>query len=104
MGKFIWKEPCPNCPSAHHEPDPEALQIERWYKNGEVGLEVAIFPCAWRPQKYCKGVCDKMGVVEKQISERQDLKDRLNPLSKVCHRSGSNNTCILNRELNIFYT
>ncbi len=83
MGKYIWRTPCKNCPSAHYEPDPEAIEMERWYKNGEIDLKIAIFPCAWRPTKYCKGVCDKMGVVEKQISERQDLKDRLNPISKV---------------------
>ena len=62
-----------------HDPGPEAIDIERSYKNGEIDLKIAIFPCAWRPKKYCKGVCDKLGVTENQIVERQDLIDRLNP-------------------------
>lgn len=65
--KQIWKRPCKNCPSAHFEPDPEALDIERWFKNGEISLKMAVFPCAWRPAKLCKGVCDRMGVSEKDL-------------------------------------
>ena len=69
----IWKYRCKNCHSAHHKPDPEALDMERWFKAGEIEIEVAIFPCAWRPNKLCKGVCDKMGVGEKEVENYKFL-------------------------------
>lgn len=63
----IWKKPCKNCPSAHFPPDPEAADIEKWFKAGEIGLDYAVFTCAWRPGKLCKGVCDRMGLTEEDV-------------------------------------
>lgn len=67
--KTIWKNPCKKCPSAHYPPDPEALDMDQFYKNGEITLRQLIFPCAWRPQKFCKGICDRNGVTEEQIKK-----------------------------------
>ena len=65
--RTIWKRPCKHCPSAHFPPDPESLQMTQFYKAGEITVWEAIFPCAWRPQKMCKGVCDVMGITEKHL-------------------------------------
>lgn len=58
----IWKSPCKFCPSAYGSSDPEAQDMERWFKDGSITWRDAIFPCAWRPTKFCKGVCDRMGI------------------------------------------
>lgn len=34
------------------------------YQRGEIGVHDAVFPCAWRPEAMCKGVCDDVGVTE----------------------------------------
>ncbi len=54
----IWESPCEKCPSAHGPGDPESEDILEWCRSGEVSFEEATFPCAWRPNKLCKGICD----------------------------------------------
>ena len=58
--KKIWKTPCKHCPSAYSPPDPEALDFEKAVKTGELSAKEVVFACAWRPQKLCRGICDKL--------------------------------------------
>jgi len=56
----VHKNYCKNCPS-YHGTDPEAEDI--------AGLpdgirQTYVFPCAWRPEALCKGVCEKLGYKE----------------------------------------
>lgn len=57
--RAIHARPCKHCPSAHHAPDPEALELEALPL--ERRLE-HVFPCAWNHAALCRGVCDRMGV------------------------------------------
>lgn len=50
--------PCVHCPSVQGH-DPESADIATWSHADRV--ETA-FPCGWRPNKYCKGYCDQMGI------------------------------------------
>lgn len=54
----IHRYPCKHCPTAHYPPDEENEQIKEWVRSGEMKIEEAIFPCAWRPWKLCKGQND----------------------------------------------
>ncbi len=63
--KLIHMAPCKDCPSAHHAPDPEALDYLTYPRAVQVE---SCFPCAWRPQKLCKGYCDFLGVTEAELS------------------------------------
>ena len=65
--KKIWRRPCGHCPSAHYPPDPESEDIARFYKEGKITAWDATFVCAWRPGKLCRGVCDNVGVTEKDF-------------------------------------
>ncbi len=65
--RVIWKRPCGKCPSAHYPPDPEAIDMAAWYRAGKIEAQEAVFPCAWRPKKICKGVADFCGVTEKDL-------------------------------------
>jgi len=61
----IHKDYCPNCPSRmaqiHGNPDPEA----EWVKTLPDGeRQKYAFPCGWRPEKLCKGVCEDLNYVE----------------------------------------
>lgn len=60
----IHDMPCDHCPSAHFPSDPECLDILNFAHTERVKLA---FPCAWRPEKLCKGNCDFMGVSEHDI-------------------------------------
>lgn len=58
---------CPHCPSAPGCPsDPESDQIESWVRSGEMPAMDAVFACAWRPTKLCKGWCDLLGVKQEE--------------------------------------
>ena len=61
----IHDEPCPKCPTAHYPPDPESADIEAWVKAGKQPAGAWVFPCAWRREKLCKGICDYLGFTEK---------------------------------------
>jgi len=65
--KTIWKKPCVKCPSAHYPPDPESLDYKKFYEAGELPASECVFTCAWRPGKLCRGVCDYLGVTEKDL-------------------------------------
>ncbi len=57
--RTMHARPCKHCPSAHHPPDPEALDLEAL----PFELRVQhVFPCAWNGSALCRGVCDRMGV------------------------------------------
>lgn len=63
----IHKAPCKHCPSAHYPPDPESTDIkETWPREDQLQ---SVFPCAWRPEKQCKGYCDFLGVTEEDLKE-----------------------------------
>jgi hypothetical protein len=64
----IHAEPCEHCPSAHHPPDPEALDMRAWPRHLQVA---AAFPCAWRPTKLCKGYCDSIGMTDADAESRR---------------------------------
>lgn len=64
----MWDEPCPNCPSAHFPHDHESEDMEKMFFSGEIGMEY-LFPCAWRPTKLCKGLCDNWKVTPEQLKQ-----------------------------------
>ena len=64
----IWLTPCKHCPSANFPPDPESLHIKELYEAGKMSAFDAIFLCAWRPAKLCKGACDRLGITEEELS------------------------------------
>ena len=65
----VHKKPCKNCPSAHHPRDPEAQDILDALSRGEVSFEDVVFPCAWRPEKICRGVYDSASLVRNLVEE-----------------------------------
>ncbi|MDB4330461.1 receptor activity-modifying protein [bacterium] len=65
----IHKGYCPRCPSNKEvfpESDPEAEEIAS-YPDGIKQLYV--FPCAWRSNKLCKGVCEELCYTEKEHAD-----------------------------------
>ena len=61
----IHKAPCKHCPTAHHPPDPESIDIlTTWTREQQ---REALFPCGWRPDKLCKGQCDELGFTEADL-------------------------------------
>lgn len=64
--KEIHKVCCKNCPSDKDRSDPKSEELK---KLPSEYLVDHVFPCAWRPSKLCKGVCDNYGVNEKLISD-----------------------------------
>ena len=79
----IWPEPCKNCPS-EIDNDPESKEMRQWYFSGEITADQAIFLCAWRQTKYCRGVCDFMGIDEQDI--KVSAKERFKNLCEVKKR------------------
>lgn len=60
------KDYCQRCPSnraVYPESDPEALEIAT-YPDGV--KQQYVFPCAWRPNKLCRGICEVLGYDEKK--------------------------------------
>jgi hypothetical protein len=66
----IHRHPCVRCPSAHGPPDP--LSLDYMSAPRDVQLREGIFPCGWRPNKMCKGVCDKLNVKEEDIKDNEE--------------------------------
>jgi hypothetical protein len=68
----IHTHACKHCPSAHYPPDEESLD----YKGAprQIQLE-AVFRCAWRPDKACKGLCDFLEVSEQDLKEAPYVDD-----------------------------
>lgn len=63
--KVIHKDPCEHCPSApHREQDPEAQDMGTAPRDQQLAF---VFPCGWRPNKLCKGLCDRLNVTEKDL-------------------------------------
>lgn len=60
----IHQAPCVHCPSAHHPPDPESLDIAALPKEDRIRH---VFRCAWRHDALCKGACDQLGVTEADL-------------------------------------
>lgn len=71
----IWRRPCPKCPSAHFPEDPESAEIIGWVKSGQQRAEDWVFACAWRPQKLCRGICDKLGYTRGQEGQGEGEDD-----------------------------
>ena len=59
---------CQHCPSAHHPPDPECLDILAQPK--EIKLETA-FPCGWDSHYYCRGYCLRMGITNADLASKR---------------------------------
>ena len=56
---------CKNCPSFYGS-DPESEDIARLPD----GIRQAyVFPCAWRSEALCKGVCENLGYIESDHKE-----------------------------------
>jgi len=58
---------CPNCPSKWgeiHGHDPETLDMLGWPDR-----HLQVFPCAWRPEKLCRGICDLFGYDKEKHGE-----------------------------------
>lgn len=53
--KGVHKLPCKNCPSKHGATDLEVKDILKLPKEKQWET---VFPCAWRPNKLCRGYCD----------------------------------------------
>lgn len=65
MADQIHGAPCRHCPSAHFNPDPMALDILAMPHEERVGT---VFACGWRPEAYCRGYCDLMGITENDLT------------------------------------
>jgi hypothetical protein len=63
----IWKRPCSFCPAAHYDHTPDTLDMLEWYKKGDVTFEEAAFVCTMRPQKYCRGICNALKNVQREV-------------------------------------
>jgi len=72
----VHEKPCPRCPSAHYPPDPESEEIIRWVKAGKMPASEAVFSCAWRPEKLCRGVCDNVGYSEPSQADKEVVNEK----------------------------
>ncbi len=67
----IYSKPCPKCPSNRllsdgtYETDPESQDILNFCASGLISEEDALFVCAWRRKKICKGLWDRYQDVKK---------------------------------------
>lgn len=64
--KEIHDSPCEHCPSAHYPMDEDCKEI---YAMDKATRIKSIFPCAWRVEKLCKGICDVMEVSQQDVNE-----------------------------------
>jgi hypothetical protein len=65
----VHKNYCKDCPSNRAVfpiPDPEAADYEA-LPDGE--RQRYVFPCGWRPNKLCKGVCESLDYDESKHAE-----------------------------------
>jgi hypothetical protein len=58
--KSVHKHYCKYCPSKYFPSDPEADMIKELVMSGRIEKTEAIFPCAWRPEKICKGIAENL--------------------------------------------
>lgn len=66
----IHKKPCAHCPSAHFPPDPESADIKaNWSRAAQIDV---VFPCAWRPDAMCRGVCDDLNITEEDLRKHAE--------------------------------
>jgi hypothetical protein len=54
--------PCRDCPAAHFEPDPEALDVRAFVDAGLLTPADAVYPCGWAPSKLCRGAAEFYGL------------------------------------------
>lgn len=60
---------CKHCPSAPGLPsDPEAEELAA---SDYETRKLAAFPCAWRPEKLCKGICEELRITEADFLHQQ---------------------------------
>lgn len=64
----VHTKPCKHCPSAHYAPSPEGIDMCAYYLKNEITEENFVFNCAWRPEKICKGIYDRLQFM-KQVKE-----------------------------------
>lgn len=66
--RTIHRHYCKHCPSRPgFEPDEITLDFQR--ESLEVRRDEGVFPCGWRPQKMCRGICERLGVTEEHLRE-----------------------------------
>ncbi len=65
----IHSQTCKYCPSAHYPSDPESEDMIRFYREGSLTWDELTFPCAWRPEKLCKGICDQAAKATQSIAK-----------------------------------
>lgn len=67
----IHKMACKKCPTKNGlkigQIDAETQEIKTYPK--EIIVQEYLFPCAWRPNKLCKGLCDYFEITETHINE-----------------------------------
>lgn len=61
--RTIHATPCELCPSTKGT-DPETEEIMACALEERLKT---VFRCAWRPNKLCKGYCDKVGATEENL-------------------------------------
>lgn len=65
----IHRNYCAHCPSRPgYEPDPITLDFMTY--PFEVRRDEGVFPCGWRPQKMCRGICERLGITEEHLMGR----------------------------------
>ena len=69
----IHATPCALCPSAHYPPSEEVEDIHTWPR--DLQIESA-FPCAWRPEKLCRGYCDELSITDSDARARKNGGDK----------------------------
>jgi len=54
----VWDEPCENCTGLGS--DGEAEDLIKAISAGKENAMSWVYPCAWRPERKCKGWCDSL--------------------------------------------
>lgn len=67
----IHESPCRHCPSAHHPPDPESMDLAATRRRNQV---LHAFRCGWRPDRLCAGYCEQMGMTEEELWEYNEAR------------------------------
>ncbi len=71
--KEIHHHPCPKCPSEHYPPDPEAHDLMTAVVQGKIAEKDFLFLCAWRPDRICRGLWNRLQEYKIKIPEEINL-------------------------------
>lgn len=70
---LVHEDACERCPSTHYPNDPEADAVKEAVSAGLVDKRHYVFPCAWRPDKICKGIADQLNYIGRPLCKNQVL-------------------------------